>query len=243
LAVVAGSLGGCGGSAEKPGGGAGTGGGAGASGATGSAGATGATGSAGTTGGLPACAISTRPQDPKNPDGGSIDVMTRTCNAIAITSATTSVASECVITADGGVVLDGGALEVPSGGTLLDGDYEFVRWQNYPGANAPGCAVFSSTTSSRAFRVFGGGTYIEWAITEAHRGPDGGEGDYWFDTTMTASGHTLTFASYDCGGGLNMRSWGYTASGNDLVLFDFTGQADGVGALDSIDTYRRACTR
>ena len=40
-----------------------------------------------------------------------------------------------------------------------------------------------------------------------------------------------------------MQSWGYTASGNDLVLFDFTGQADGVGTLDSIDTYRRTCTR
>jgi hypothetical protein len=147
-------------------------------------------------------------------------------------------AEECVERSDGGGVLDGGAIAGPAGGTIRDGDYELVRYLR----GATGCAGATiGETTRRAIRVFGGGTYFEWAAT--NRDANGTETDYWYDTTLTASGHTLTFSSWDCGASFGVKSYGYSASGDEFVYFAYFGDADGSGELQNAGTYRRTCWR
>jgi hypothetical protein len=179
----------------------------------------------GNTGGLPACALTTRPQDPTD---ASVSALSGTCNTIVIT--TNGVAGELVGSTDGGVVLDGGATVTPAGGTIQDGDYDLIRWQNLGGGGL----------TYRTLRVFDGGTYIEWAFHQMDATYDGGFQNLKFNTTPTTTGHTMTY-SYSCGGDVGIHSFEYTADGNDLLLFDTGGRDQ--GAVDSLDTYRRTCGR
>ena len=65
----------------------------------------------------------------------------------------------------------------------------------------------------------------------------------WYDTTMRATGHTLTFVSYDCGDNFQVVSYGYTASGDDFTSFAYSDNADGAGYLQTVVRYRRTCWR
>lgn len=230
---------GCGGGAaptriDVQGGGADAGGQGGGAAMGGQGGANGQGGSAGSLGGagddLPACAIAQRPDDPTNSEGGTpVDPTSATCNTIQPDGQ--PVASEMLAAIGGYVPEDGGTLETAVGGPLLDGDYDFVRWQAQPG-----------NSSIRKIRVFGGGTYVEWVVANARQGgADAGFASMWYDTTAATAGSTLSL-SFVCGNVL-VTSYGYTASGDDLVLFDYGAAGPTSGTLFSVDTYRRTCTR
>jgi hypothetical protein len=203
---------------------------AGAGGAADAGGAAGASGQGGLDGGangLPACAILTRPQDPT--DGG-ISVTSGTCNTLPLSGK--PVPPDTLIAVDAGARVDGGGIETPVGGQILDGDYEFVGWFDNS-AGGP---------SRRELRVFGGGTYIEWAATIAGAGSGGTDLVIKYDTTASATGHTLTFLSYNCGNQIGDGSYGYSASGDELTFFD-NAETLPPGPLVAVDTYRRTCTR
>ena len=218
---------GCGGQAASSGTGGGAGTAAAMGGSGGTAGRTGAGGNAsgGNSGNLPACAITTRPSDPS---GSTISALSGTCNTIVVT--TNGVVAEQVGGTDGGLVLDGGATLRPSGGTIQDGDYDLIRWQNLSGGGL----------TYRSLRVFDGGTSIEWAFHQMDATYDGGYQNLKFDTTATLAGNTMTY-SYLCGVDVGIPDFDYTAAGDDLLLlFDTRGNHD---ELDSVDTYRRTCAR
>ena len=181
-------------------------------------------GAGGNTGSLPTCAITTRPADPS---GASISSQGGTCNTIVIT--TNGIVSEMVGGTDGGLVLDGGATVTPAGGTIRDGDYDLVRWQNLAGGGL----------TYRTIRVFDGGAYIEWAFHQMEAGYDGGFQNLKFDTTATIAGAKMTYA-FPCGRDVGIFDFDYTASGDDLLLFDTRGTG---GSIDSVDTYQRTCAR
>jgi hypothetical protein len=206
----------------------GTGGGAGTAAATGGSGGTAGSGGRGATGGntgtLPACAIATQPSDPA---GASVSSLSETCNTIVIT--TNGIVAEAVGSTDGGLVLDGGATLTPAGGTIQNGDYDLIVWQNIGGGGL----------TYRTLRVFGGGTYIEWAFHQMDTTYDGGFRNLKFNTTAAIAGDTMTY-TYPCGGDVGIHDFDYTASGNDLLLFDTRGYN---GSIDSADTYRRTCAR
>ena len=71
----------------------------------------------------------------------------------------------------------------------------------------------------------------------------GSDTDYWYDTTMSVSGHTLALVSFNCGTPFDQKSYGFTASGEDLSYFAFSGGLDGTGELLTIVSYRRTCRR
>jgi hypothetical protein len=206
--------------------------------ATGGAGGTTGGAAGGNSGGLPACPIATRPNDPTNPEGGNpIDSSTPICNTVAMDGAW--VTDECFEMVDGGWQQDGGpALVVPEGGAFLDGDYDLVRYQvNFSGQP---CAPGPSTGSvNRRIRVFDGGRYVEWAAT--NRDANGTDTNYWYDTTVSAAGHTLSIVEI-CAAVPLPRSYGYTASGDDFTYFRFSNE-DGTGGLTNVVTYRRTCRR
>jgi hypothetical protein len=223
------ALAGCGGQ----GAGGGTGGGAGTGIAPGGSGGKlgtigadgGGAGRGGSTGGsLPACAITTRPNDPT---AATISALSGTCNTIVVTA--DGVTGELVVAVDGGVEVDGGAKVTPAGGTIRDGDYDLIRWQNIGGGGL----------SYRTLRVFDGGAYIEWNFHQADSTYDGGFQNLKFDTNVTMTAETMTFA-YTCGGDVGIPDFGYSATGNDLLLFDTVGF---YGLVDSVDTYQRTCAR
>jgi hypothetical protein len=211
---------GCGGGASS----SGTGGSGGA--ASGTGGAAGATGGGGSSGALPSCQIFYYlPNDPMNPDGGSfIDPHGGTCNTIVVPTAWTTAVTIAPV--------DGGA-PAPAGGTVLDGDYDMISWQTVSGG----------ASTRRRIRVFSSGTYIEWAVRQPDATSDGGVLSEAYDTTMSYGGHTATFVSTSCGGGLAIHSYGYTAAGDDLTFFDYQGEFDGSGTLLAVDGYHRSCTR
>jgi hypothetical protein len=136
---------------------------------------------------------------------------------------------------DGGVA-DGGI----SGGAIRDGDYDLVSADAVL-SGEPCPPGYSSGMTRRRIRVFGGGTYIEWAYT--NRDTSGTDTNASYDTTVQAAGHTLTFASFDCGSSFGVTSYGYTASGDDFTYFAYTGSADGAGDLQTVVRYRRTCWR
>ncbi|HEX3902520.1 MAG TPA: hypothetical protein VH853_06700 [Polyangia bacterium] len=235
---------GCGGAASSgtggstgASGGSGQGGGAAVNGVGGAAGSRGTGGSLGAGGsgagaGLPACTIVQRPGDPMNPSSlNYIDPTNGTCNTIPLDAP--SVTSGALDTVDGGALEDGGAIEAPAGGTILDGDYDLTHWLDEAG-----------DTSIRTIRVFGGGTYIEWAESHVFDSGllDAGYVNIWYDTTVQSSGQTLNLVSYDCGGDVLITSYGFTARGDDLILFAYNLSGTSQ-ALYSVDTYHRTCTR
>ena len=226
-------LAGCGSSGSS--GSGGRDGGAGAPGSGGSAGAhaTGGAGGAGakggSSGGLPACPITTRPQDPVDTaDGGFHDPRTHVCNAVDPGGAW--VVPEAFTWGDAGAVWDGGATALATGGVVLDGDYDLVR------------VLYSSASKNptrRTFRVFDGGTYIERAVLLQDPGVDGGMTDYWYDTTEAPSG--TDFGSHSVCGGV-AASDAYTADGDTLTLFSLGGSSPDSPPI-GVDIYRRTCTR
>ena len=142
------------------------------------------------------------------------------------TNTAASVLSErAVFDGDAGIYLPGGALETPAGGTLVDGDYELVR------------AVWgtSSQHTQRTIRLSASGSFTEWVVDQDNTQPDadGGVMHYRFNATWTASGTTLTVTSVGCG--TLPGPYGYTASGDELDLFNFT--------ADGYFVYKRVCTR
>jgi hypothetical protein len=203
----------------------------------GAVGVGGASGAGGDGSGLPACAISARPADPTNAsvDGG-ID-SNGACNSIALATGP-GVNRGCFDPQGSGGLVDGGVVAGPAGGTIRDGDYDLLSADTaLTGQACP--PNYSSGTTQRRLRVFGGGTYFEWAASNS----GGSNTSFWYDTTMSAAGHTLTFASFDCGSSFNVASYGYTASGDDFTYFAYAGMADGTGALQTIVHYRRSCWR
>ncbi|HEY4187217.1 MAG TPA: hypothetical protein VGP07_19225 [Polyangia bacterium] len=183
----------------------------------GASGVGGASATGGASGGVPACAVTTKPQDPG----------TGVCNSITITGAT--VVPESVVGTSTGIVLDGGAFETPMGGTIADGDFDLVRWQD---------DITGSTR--RTIRVFGGGTYIEWAGVDLAYFADGGELDFRYDTTEHVNGSSLVADSTDCTDGPAGDDFTFTATGEELILFNTIG---GTGSVSAVDTYRRTCAR
>jgi hypothetical protein len=212
---------GCGGGAGTTGtgghaaGGAGPGGaGAGAGGHTGGAGSGGAAG-AGANGGLPACATVDAP--PQTGDAG-------TCESFLDTGALVN--PEPLTPGDGGVILDGGAFEMPAGGAIVDGDYDLVRLQtNVAGA------------TRRTIRVFQNGGFIEWVGALNATAPDGGAIEFLYDTHGHTAGSTLFIDQILCEP-VGNESYGYTATGDELVLF-----ANTSSGIIGVDTYRRTCNR
>jgi len=94
----------------------------------------------------------------------------------------------------------------------------------------------------RMIRVFGGGTYFEWAAS--NRATNGATHDgFWYDTTMRAAGHTLTFVAFECGESFGITSYGYTASVDEFTYFAYANNADGAGILQTVVRYRRTCWR
>lgn len=132
--------------------------------------------------------------------------------------------------ADGGeVTLDGGALELPAGGTLVDGDYQLVRYRSN---------VASGHSSKRTIGIFDGATYVEWAAFEKGGSAFGGDEILRLNTTMSASGSVWKVAAVNCGS-LAASGYGYTASGTELELYDF----DASGRVQNVYTYQRTCSR
>ena len=160
-----------------------------------------------------------------------IDPTNGTCNTIALDAP--PVTSQALDAVDGGALADGGAIEAPAGGTILDGDYDLTHWLDQAG-----------DTSIRTIRVFGGGTYIEWAESHVFDSGllDAGYVNIWYDTTVQSSGQTLNLVSYDCGGDVLITSYGFTVRGDDLILFAYNTSATSQ-SLYSVDTYHRTCTR
>src|SRR4051812_35632264 len=162
-------LAGCGGGSAASG--SGGGGGAGAPGAGGSAGMHGAGGAGangGPSGGLPPCGGTTPPPGPVDPPGitaagGFPHPRAPASNPLDPSGAW--VLPEVFTWGDAGAVSDGGVPGAPTGGVVLDGDYDLVRVL-YPNA--------STHTTRRTFRVFDGGTYIERAVLLQNPLADGG---------------------------------------------------------------------
>jgi hypothetical protein len=227
---------GCGGGSSATGTGGHGGGSAGATGGGGSVGSGGATGaggssaSGGTSGALPACAITTRPTDPTDAtaDAGIRDPRTHVCNAVDPSGPW--VIPEIFTWGDAGAATDGGVPEAPSGGVVLDGDYDLVRIV-FP--------IASTNPTRRTFHVFDGGTYIERAVLIQNPTVDGGMTDYWYDTTEAPSG--TDFGSYSVCGAV-AASDRYTADGDMLTLFVYAHGIDDPSPI-GIDIYRRTCTR
>jgi hypothetical protein len=239
---------GCGSAAKGPDAAAGNGGGGaggtagGAGGSAGSAGAgaggslgTGTAGAGGDGSGLPACAITARPQAPIT---GASDGGIGVCNSIVLDGP--SIIRGCLERRGDGGVADGGVFDGPTGGAIRDGDYDLV---GADGALSSGScpADYSGGTTRRRMRVFDGGTYIEWAyINTDSAGTDTGLS---YDTTVQAAGHTLTFVSFDCSSSFGVTSYGYTAGGDDFTYFAYYDGADGAGDLQTVVRYRRTCRR
>ena len=203
-------------------------------------GGAGAGGAGGDGSGLPACAIAVRPPDPTNAgaDGGTIDSSSGACNSLVFSGPWIN--RGCFDRQGDGGVVDGGIIEGPAGGTIRNGDYDVVSADaSLSIGQCP--SDYSSGTTRRRLRVFGGGTYIEWAAT--NRSGSTADAGLWYDTTMRATGHTLTFVSFDCGDNFQVVSYGYTASGDDFTYFAYSDNADGAGYLQTVVRYRRTCWR
>jgi len=230
-------------------------------GSSGSAGNSGAGGAplmcadAGATGGiggdgLPICAVTSRPGDPLNVDApadaapGSAPGTANDdddCNQLQQVSDSTRVLDcltgplckpERFAVADGGAVEeDGGTLPPPTGGTVVDGDYQLVRYRS---------VVSGVPTTRRSIAIYSGGTYVEWASYEEAEATISGSEPVLLrlNTTMSASGSTWTVASVNCGS-LGTTQYLYTANGTELDLYD----TDASGVLQNIYTYQRTCSR
>lgn len=198
----------------------------------------GASGTAGTTdAGLPTCALATSLAGEIGPDAGH-GVL---CNTIP--NPGTFISAVCGVEADGGVALDGGAVERPAGGVLRDGDYTLVGWQIFLGSAE--CTVPVHTSISSGIRLFDGGTVMQEADVSNEPSSLTTFNYNWLNCGVSASENVISFTMGDCGGlpfG-GYQSMAYTASGDDLTLFQTTGGFAGGGQLIYTYAYRRTCSR
>ena len=197
---------------------------------------------AGPDGGLPACEIYERPADPTNKgaDGGMIPSTSGTCNSIVLRG--TWIDRGCFDRQGEGGVRDRGMFDGPAGGVIRDGDYDAIIADNSLTTGTCAGGGSGGGMTRRTIRVFGGGTYFEWAA--ANRNTNGSaDTSLWYDTTMRAAGHTLTFVSYDCGDNIQIVSYGYTATDDSFTYFAYANNADGAGILQTVVRYRRTCWR
>ena len=88
--------------------------------------------------------------------------------------------------------------------------------------------------TQRTIRLSASGSYTEWVVDQDSAQVDGGVMHYRFNATWTASGTTPTVTNVGCGGTLS-NSFGYTATGDELDLFNFS--------ADAVFFYKRACAR
>ena len=159
---------------------------------------------------LPACAVGER--TPNIAD----------CAEFDLTGAW--ITPETAVAGDGGITLPGGQLATPAGGTLVDGDYDLVR------------AVWgmSMQGTRRTIRLSGGGTYTEWEIDNANPQAIEGVDHFRINAPVSATGNLLHVATPGCGATLT-DTFGYTAAGDELDLFNFNANA--------LFVYRRTCVR
>jgi hypothetical protein len=129
------------------------------------------------------------------------------------------------IQGDGGIYLPGGDLFVPTGGTLIDGDYDLVQYYG---------SVYNQPTR-RTLRLFNSGTYIEWSIDNDNLPTDGGVTHYRFNTAQTPTGATLGDLKSTCIPNASGSEFGYSANGDQLVIIDFD--------AEDLFVYQRRCTR
>jgi hypothetical protein len=130
---------------------------------------------------------------------------------------------------DGGVLLDGGAQEFPAGGSLVDGDYDLIRYRS---------SVAGGDSTKRTIAVYDAATYIEWAVDDIG-GPSAlGHQVLRLNTTMNVAGTAWRVVTVNCGS-LATDGYGYTASGTELDLFNL----DSSGVVQNVYTYRRTCSR
>ncbi|HZL21588.1 MAG TPA: hypothetical protein VFG23_27910 [Polyangia bacterium] len=209
------------------------------------AGATGAIGGDG----LPFCAVTVPPADPLNKDAsadaaGSPSTIANDdddCNRLQQVSDGGTEVIDCLTgpfckperfaVADGGAVEeDGGTLPTPTGGILIDGDYQLVRYRS---------ALSGAPTTRRTIALYTGGTYVEWAADEkAESTTSGSDQILRLNTSMSASGSVWTVAKVNCGS-LGTAQYSYTASGTELDLYDI----DASGVPQNVYTYQRTCSR
>jgi hypothetical protein len=129
----------------------------------------------------------------------------------------------------GGGSVDGAVVEAAAGGTLIDGDYQLVRYvSNVAGGHA----------TQRTIGIYQGATYVEWASAEKGGSAFGGDQILRLNTTMSAAGTTWKVVAVNCGS-LRAAGYGYTATGTELVLYD----VDSSGAAQNVYTYQRTCSR
>jgi hypothetical protein len=130
---------------------------------------------------------------------------------------------------DGGVTGDGGVLEEPAGGTLVDGDYVLVRHR----------ASGGSGESKRTLRLLAGATRMEWAIVIMNGTV---QTEFRYNLNLTRSGNGLDVASATCtsGSALMTTRYDFTASGDRLSLFTID---SATGLSYNIYEYRRVCPR
>jgi hypothetical protein len=196
-------------------------------------GASGTAGGAGASGDLPPCAIATRPNDPVNyQDGGGLAT---NCNTIVF-GGSPQPPETFTTTNNGSIVGAGGALEDPVGGTILDGDYDLIRYRTNLSGIGP---------SRRSIRAFDGATFIEWLIDNYSAVTDGGINEFRMNTSEQPSGTDFTMFVFTCsnGGNDNAPRYRYSANGNDLFFFFYSNFPNGVGPPDTVYTFRRTCTR
>jgi hypothetical protein len=209
-------LAGCGGGSQSTAG-AGGGGSAGSGGA--GRGAGGATGSGGS--GIDAAAGGA-------PQSGSCAVPEGTADANDCTDFTPSGALLYVqrgIAGDGGIYVPGGDFIVPTGGTLVDGDYDLIQFYGNP----------DDFSTRRTIRLFGSGTYMEWSADNSNPPSDGGITHYRFNTTVTPQAGNMLKLVSSCILSALPYPLGYSANGDQLELIDFEAQ--------SLFVYQRRCTR
>jgi hypothetical protein len=211
LILTAGVLAGCGGAGAKDDGAAG-------SGATGSGGSNGAGGSGGGDG-AGRCAIQTRP----------VAAGAAACNTLAFGA--DWISPDPLYPDDAGVLLDGGAVEPPAGGAIVDGDYDLVGFRS---------STFGMRRTRRSIRIFDGATYVEWLMDNDNVTPGGAVMSFRFDTSSQVSGTDLAMIAVTCGDNEFSRRFGYTATGNELALYQYDGST---GELQNIFSYRRSCSR
>ncbi len=134
-------------------------------------------------------------------------------------------APERGIAGDGGIYVPGGDFVVPTGGTIVDGDYDLVH--AYGSINA--------YPDRRTLRIFDAGGYIEWSIDYQNPPSDGGITHYRFNTMGSPSGGSLGKLTTTCIPSAFPDGLDYSANGTELDIIDLYAQA--------LFVYQRRCTR
>jgi hypothetical protein len=192
--------------------------------AGGAAGGTaGAAGAAGTGDGAVGDASDARDADPSQcPAVTPVDAGAE-CNTLEFFGR--AIVQEPFVAADGGAVSDGGVLERPMGGTLIDGDYVLVRHR-----------ASGMTQSRRTLRLLGSATRIEWAFEFSYTVDQVNR----YNLNITRSGNGFD-VGVTCGpNDFGTIRYDFTASGDLLVFYTIDATT---GTPYNVYNYRRMCHR